>query len=113
MKTKIDISSLDEATKNEIERLQRRCEELYEGVTKKLTNDVEVMVIWTEGDESDIVDMGELDDGSVSENRVEKARKELKKKVDKEIKKITEFADKIADKLGVNKDEFFDQYFAA
>ena len=57
--------------------------------------------------------MGELDDGSVSENRVEKARKELKKKVDKEIKKITEFADKIADKLGVNKDEFFDQYFAA
>lgn len=113
MNTKIDISSLDKATKNEIERLHKRCEELYEGVTKKLTNSVEVMVNWTEGEESDIVDMGELEDGSVSENRVEKARQELKTKVDAEIKNIIAFSDNIADQLGVDRTEFFDQYFAA
>lgn len=113
MATKINIGLLDKKTKDKIKQYHERCEELYEGVTKKLTNDVEVMVNWTEGEESTIIDMGELDDGSVSENRVEKARQELKEKVDKEIKKIIEFADKIADKLGVNKDKFFNQYFAA
>ena len=38
---------------------------------------------------------------------------ELKTKVDAEIKNIIAFSDKIADQLGVDRSEFFDQYFAA
>lgn len=116
MSNKIDISSLDEATKNEIERIKNRCKELYEGVQESTTIKVDYMVNWNEGTECNIIDIGPDIPGipfNLHWDNIDDLMNELKAKIDIEIKNIVIFSDNIADQLGVDRTEFFDQYFAA
>jgi len=95
MTNKIDISSLAMSnvyTKNKIEQMHKRCEELYKGIK------VDLIIRWTEGTECDIVGL-DID--------------EIKNEINKEIDNIINFSNSIADQLGVDRDEFFQQYFAA
>jgi hypothetical protein len=77
MTTKIDISSLDDATKAKIEQYHKRVSELDDVVIKPVTLDYKVGVI----------------------------------EIKEETKEIIRFSEEVAAKLGVDKDDLWDQYF--
>ncbi len=124
MTTKIDISSLDVNTKKKIKELGKRSKQIQKGVSRSVyitpkTIKFKVEAEWEDGDscylpnfDCDYEFYGNAD--KAIENiikTVKKAHEDFKKKIDAEIKTITAFSDKIADKLGVDRTEFFDQYF--
>lgn len=109
MNTEIDISSLDEHTKNKIDEMNKRCVELYRGIEVIINLPITLTYSWTEGETGVIYDPK----SEIDWNFVEKQEQELQQKMDKEVKEIIDFADSVADRLGVDRDEFFDQYFAA
>jgi len=116
MTTKIDISSLDEATKNKIEQMYKRCGELNNGVQKSTTIKVDYMVGWDYGTKCYITDIGPDIPGvpfMPHWDNMEKLMNDFKNEIDEEIINIIDFANSIADQLGVDRDEFFQQYFAA
>jgi len=108
MATKIDISSLDATTKKKIKELKNRVGELTEGVSKKITITVEVNLNahWAMG-ETCFTDFYYPDD----ESAIDLETKKYKKQIDEEIKVILDFSDSVADKLGVDRTEFWDQCF--
>lgn len=107
--TKIDITSLDDATKAKIEQYQKRCEELDGVVEKPITLNYKVGVIW------DSLEPSAVDVGSESDlyDQINKAEKEYLEEIKKEAKEIVKFSEEIADKLGVDRMEFWNQYFLA
>lgn len=114
MSTEIDISSLDEDTKNKIDEMSKRCSKLYNGVKRSTTLNVDYMVSWTAGTECDIVDIGPDIPGipfRIYWDNMENLMDDLKQEIDEEIKEIIDFANSVADRLGVDRDEFFSQYF--
>jgi hypothetical protein len=116
MTTKFDISSLDEASNSKIEKMHKRCEELSEGVQRSTTIKVDYMVDWNEGTECNIIDIGPDIPGipfNLHWDDMEKLMKELKSEIDEEIKNIIDFSESVADQLGVDKTEFWNQYFLA
>lgn len=105
---KIDISSLDSATKQKIEQYHKRCCELDGVVEKPITLNCQVGVIW-DGVEPDSVDVASEKD---LWNQINKAQEEFLEEIKKEAKEIVQFSDEIALKLGVDKLEFWDQYIS-
>lgn len=122
--TKIDISSLDAETKKKIKELGKRSKQIQKGVSKTVfvtpkTIKFKVEAEWDEGDSCYLVDF-DYDKGyclkaekamNHNDKIIREAHENFKKEIDAEIKSIITFSDKIANKLGVNKDDFFDQYF--
>jgi len=114
MATKIDISSLDDATKNKIEQLSKRCDELIDGVQRSTTLQVDYRVIWDDGERVGIEDIGPDIPGipfKIHWDHMDKLMEDFKKEIDQEIKEIIEFSDSVADQLGVDRYDFFAQYF--
>jgi hypothetical protein len=114
MITKIDISSLDEVTKNKIKEMRKRCAELHKGVHKSVLIKVRCLINWTDGTECDVVDVGVDIPGIPLKPHwgdMEKLTNDFKKEIDEEIKNIINFSNSVADKLGVDKEEFFKEYF--
>lgn len=105
--TKIDISSLDAETKKKIKQYSKRCRELDDVVTKPVVLKCKVGVIWDSFEPTgvDVVDEHDLYD------QINKAQDKFLAEIKKETKEIVKFANKIADQLGVNREEFWDQYF--
>lgn len=124
MNTKIDISSLDANTKKKIKELGKRSKQIQTGVSKTVyitpkTIKFKVEAEWDDGNSCYLVNF-DYDDGYYGKadksieniiKTVKKAHEDFKKNIDAEIKSIIAFSDKIADKLGVDRNEFFDQYF--
>ena len=104
---KIDISSLDSATKQKIEQYHKRCFELDNVVEKPITLNCQVGVIWDslEPTPVDVVSEKDLWD------QINKAQEEFLEEIKKEAKEIVQFSDEIALKLGADKLEFWNQYF--
>ena len=123
MNTKIDISSLDAETKKKIKALGKRSKQIQNGVSEAVSITFKpikfkVEAEWDEGDSCYLVDFdydryyGKADKAfNHIAKTIRDAHENFKKKIDAEIKTITAFSDKIADKLGVNRNDFFDQYF--
>lgn len=105
--TKIDISSLDSATKEKIEQYHKRCCELADIVKKPVTLEYKVGVTWSDLEPAS-VDMGLSD----LYHQINKASEEFLAEIKKETAEIVSFADKVADQLGVDRNEFFLQYLA-
>lgn len=109
MTTKIDISSLDEYTKNRIEKLGKRCSELSDGVEIVVNLTVKYNCYWTEG-ESCVIEEWEPN-RAIDWDFVNKQEEEFRQKIDEEIKDIVDFSNSVADRLGVDRDEMRVQYF--
>ena len=112
MTTKIDISSLDEYTKNRIEKLSKRCSELYIGIDVVVNLPITLTYTWTEGETGGVGEWGNYPKYEIDWDFVQKHEQELQQKMDKEVKDIIDFSNSVADRLGVDRDKFFDQYFA-
>jgi hypothetical protein len=107
MTTKIDISSLDAATKSKIEQYHKRCCELDDVVKKPVTLNYEVGVVWNDVEP----ESAEVYLESDLWFQVEKAHKEFLAEIKEETKEIIRFSEEVAAKLGVDKDDLWDQYF--
>lgn len=113
MNTAIDISSLDEHTKNKIDEMSKRCVELYQGIEVVVNLPITLTFSWTEGETGVVDEWGNHPKSEINWDFVQKQEQELQQKMDKEVKDIIDFSNSVADRLGVDRDEFFDQYFAA
>jgi hypothetical protein len=112
----IDISSLDNDTKEKLFKYQKRCEELSEGIKRSTTINADYMVVWDMGLESTIIDIGPDIPGIPFElhwDHMDELMENLKEEIDKEIKEIMKFSDEVADKLGVDRHKFFLEHLAA
>lgn len=113
MITKIDISSLDEATKNKIVDLKKRCSELGVGEEVVVNLPITITYGWYEGRSGLVHEWGNYPKSEINWEIVKQNEKEIQQKLDAEIKSILDFSDSIADQLGVDKTEFWNQYFLA
>ena len=109
--TKIDISSLDEATKNKIVDLRKRCSELGNGEEVVVNLPIKITYGWYEGQSGLVHEWGNYPKSEINWEIVKQNEKEIQQKLDAEVKSILDFANSVADQLGVNRDDFFDQYF--
>jgi exo-beta-1,3-glucanase (GH17 family) len=111
MATKLDISSLDSATKKKIKQYAKRCEQLANVVYKtvEISFKCKIGAIWDEGDTASRIDGDELD---IADTHIEKAQEKYLVEINKEIKQICKFADSVAKKLNVDKEQFWLEYFA-
>jgi hypothetical protein len=111
MATKIDISSLDSATKKKIKQYTKRCEQLANVVYKpvEISFKCKIGALWDEGDTASRIDGDELE---IADIHIAKAREKYLVEVNKEIKQIIKFADSVAKKLKVDKKQFWLEYFA-
>lgn len=124
MTTKIDISSLDAETKKKIKALGKRSKEIQKGVSDSVCVTLKpikfkVKAEWNERVSCDLVNF-DYDKGyctgaekamNYNNKIIREAHEKFRKKINAEIKDIINFSEKIADKLGVDRTEFFDQYF--
>lgn len=108
--TKIDISSLDEATKNKIFDLRKRCSELGNGEEVVVNLPIKITYGWYEGGVV-VHEWGNYPKSEINWEIVKQNEEEIQQKLDAEVKSILDFANSVADQLGVNRDNFFDQYF--
>lgn len=107
--TKIDISSLDNYTKDRIVKLSARTKELVSGVEVEIAvPSIKVDVEWDEGTECS---GPYIDNESIDWDSVEKQRSAIEQRINAEIKDICDFSDYCADRLSVDRFKFFDQYF--
>ena len=119
--TKIDISSLDAETKNKIEQYSERCQELDAVVERPIVLNCKIGVIWDDRwadaektyaiigiAEPTIVDV--VDESGIWD-QIRKEEEKFLAEIKKETQEIVNFSNKIADQLGVNREEFWDQYF--
>jgi hypothetical protein len=107
--TKIDISSLDNYTKDRIAKLSARTKELVSGLEVEIAvPSIKVDVNWDEGTECS---GPYIDNESIDWDAVEKQRSAIEQRINAEIKDICDFSDYCADRLNVDHFEFFDQYF--
>lgn len=111
MTTKIDISSLDDITKAKIEKIEKRCHELSSGQTVTVNLPIEITYGWYDGFNGLVHEWGHDINHEVNWDLVKKHQEEIQQKLDAEIKEIMDFANSVADRLGVDRDEFFSQYF--
>lgn len=108
MNTKIDISLLDETTKAKIEKMADRCEALFKGVEFELK--IKNSFFW-DADETGFACC--IGPENIDWDAIQKQQDAIVNKYNAEIKEILDFSDNCADQLGVDRSEFFDQYFAA
>lgn len=110
MNTKIDISSLDNYTQKRIPKLRARYEELEKGIEFDIpVENIKVIVGWYDGLEADIE---RADESNIDWDLIASKEDDILKKINEEIQDIIEFSDSCADRLGVDRTEFWDQYFA-
>lgn len=108
MATKIDISPLDKKTKEKIKILSKRGKQMFKGVPVTLNVPVKTHFVWNEGLSGYILDIYQMADW----NPALKEKDKIEKKYNKEIKEIIKFSDSCAKKLGVDKGDFWHDYFA-
>lgn len=113
MTTKIDISSLDEYTKEKIKTIQQRCSELADGQEVTVNLPIKIIYGWYDGISGIVHEWGHHPKHEIDWETVKQNEKEIQQKLDTEIKEILDFSNSVADRLGVDRDEFFLQYFAA
>ena len=105
--SKIDISSLDAETKNKIEQYSERCQELDDLVERPIVLNCKIGVNWSGSLEPTIVDVV---DESYIWDQIRKEEKKFLAEIKKETQEIVNFSNKIADQLGVNREEFWDYF---
>lgn len=101
--------NLSAATQKKISQYRKRCKELANIVKKPILIKSSVSVIWDDLHPS-AVEEREIDDIYAV---IEKEREKFEKEIKKEAKKIGNFADKLAKKLRIDKDQFWLENFAA
>jgi hypothetical protein len=112
MNTEIDISSLDDATIAKIKTIEKRCSELSNGQTVTVNLPIEIAYGWYDGINGIVHEWGHRIKHEVNWDLVKKHQDEIQQKLDAEIKEILDFSNSVADRLGVDRDEFFAEYFA-
>jgi hypothetical protein len=102
---KIDITSLDAATKKKIKNIKERCLALYEGASKEIEipTKIKFTAYWMEGVECDV----DIDEPYYNSKPLIATQNKYRKEINNEIKEIIKFSDSIAKKLGVDKTEFW------
>jgi hypothetical protein len=113
MTTKIDISSLDDITKEKIKAIQQRCSELANGQEITVNLPIKIEYGWFNGNNGVVSEWGHYPKDEIDWEIVKQHEKEIQHKLDTEIKEILDFSNSVADRLSVDRDEFFQQYFAA
>ena len=108
MPTKMDISSLDKKTRAKIKILSKRPRQMLNGIPVTINVPVKTKFIWNEGFAGYVQDIYQ----SADWNPALKEKDKIEKKYNKEIKEIIKFSDSCAKKLGVDKDQFWSDYFA-
>jgi hypothetical protein len=118
MTTKIDISllpllllSLDAATKEKIEVLSKRSKELGSGGEVTVNLPIKIGYVWDSGDTCEVGGWGENLKREINWDFVKSQEELIRNNINKEIKEICDFSDSVADQLGVDRVEFFNQYF--
>lgn len=107
--TKIDISSLDSYTQKRISKLKVRCKELEKGICFDIPiNSLKVIVGWYGGHCASIQ---RADESDINWRLVASEEDDILDKVNEEIQDIMDFADSCADRLGVDRKDFWNQYF--
>ena len=117
----INTSTLDACTMNRVLKLAARLKELIVGVVvkKEITTTLVFRAEWvvdkskwnlTDKDRHvDVYRMGSV----AADNLVIVAKNEVEKSINDEIEDIIAFSDSCAERLGVDKTEFYNQYFLA
>ena len=108
MKTKIDISSLDDATKDKIAAIQKRCVELSNGQEITVNLPITIGYGWYDGENAVVHEWGSAPKYEINWEIVKKHEEDIQKKLDSEVKDIIDFSNSIADRLGVDRDDFFE-----
>lgn len=108
MPKKIDISTLDKKTKEKIKVLSKRPRQMLNGIPVTINVSIKTNFIWNEGLSGYVEDIYQ----SVDWNPALKEKNKIEKKFNKEVKEIIKFSDSCAKKLGVDKDQFWHDYFA-
>ncbi len=112
MTTKIDISSLDNITKEKIEKIEKRCRELSSGQTVTVNLPIEITYGWYDGINGIVSEWGHHLKHEIDWDFVKKQEADIQNKLNAEIKEIVDFSNSVADRLSVDRDEFFLEYFA-
>jgi len=116
MNVKFDISTLDTYTQNRIAKLSVRTKELFHGVDFNISVPVKATVRWDQGLECYVLGLDEnsfnLFLNGFDWEFIENTEIDITKKINEEIKDISDFSDSCADRLGVDRLEFFNQHFA-
>lgn len=108
MPKKIDISPLDKKTKEKIKALSKLSRQMFNGIPITINVPIKTNFIWDEGFSGYVQDIYQRTDW----NPALKEKDKIERKYNKEVKEIIKFSDSIAKKLGVDKDQFWHDYFA-
>ena len=99
-----DLRKLSKEEREKLKKLSKISKDIEMGINVNIKMNIQVKFIWREGTR-----------GYVSEpdlyNSFEPIRKEAEKKINKEIEGIIKFSNSCADKIGIDRNEFWRDYF--
>lgn len=110
MITKIDVGSLDTYTQKRISKLKARYDELAKGIEFDIPiENVKIIVGWYSGS---LACVQRADETNINWDLVKSKEDHILKKINEEIQDIMDFSDSCADRLNVDRNEFFDTVFS-
>jgi len=99
---------LSAANKKKVQKVKKRADALDQGVTKQVVVPVKIdlTAYWNEGTECSVYANEQYESKSLAD-----LQKKFKQEIDKEIKDIIKFSDRLAKQLGEDEKEFWVQHF--
>lgn len=104
IKELMDLRKLNKEEREKLEKLSKRSKDLENGININIKMNIQAQFIWQEGTSGSV---GRPDLYS----SFEPMRKKAEEKINKEIEEIINFSNSCADKIGIDRNEFWRDYF--